>query len=102
EVAAIRGHRLHNAEGKLRLIRELAGMDLFGVRLGIPMKSIDLAEPSGDLLPSHPAHGGAEGVADGHAEQCAEELVLCSVWHLNHPTSPASASASWTLKPVES
>jgi|SRR5215207_267882 len=87
EIAAIRGHRFHDAESDLSLIGELAWMNLFGARLSASQKSVDRPEPCGDLGPIHPAHGCAEGVADGHAEECAKELILCCVWHLTHPQS---------------
>src|SRR5215207_3894709 len=96
EVAAIRGHRFHDAEGDLRLISELAGMNVFGARLGASLKSVDRPEPGDDLGPIHSADRYAEGVADGHAEECAEELILRCVCHLTHPNSPASAGTSLT------
>ena len=47
------------------------------------MKSVDRPELGADLGSRFmPAHGCTEGVADGHAEECAEELILCCVWHL--------------------
>src|SRR5918995_5181282 len=97
ELAAIRGHRLHDAEGELRLVGELAGMNCLGAGLGKSMKSVDCAEPSGNLGPIHPAHGCTKRIADGHAEQCAEELILCCVWHLTHPNPRMSACTSLTL-----
>ena len=92
ELAAIGGHRLHDAESQLRLIGELAGMDLFSAGLRPSMKSVDAAVPISDLGLVHTAEGRAKGIADRHAEQCAEELVLCCVWHLHHP-NPERASS---------
>jgi hypothetical protein len=85
EVAAIGGHRLNDAQGELRLIGELARVNWFSTGLSSTLKSVDRTELTGDLGAIHPAHGSAEGVADCHAEQSAEELILCCVWHLTHP-----------------
>src|SRR5215212_10418520 len=97
EVAAIGSHRLHDAEGELGLIGELARMNLFGVGLGSTLKPVDRAEFSGNLGPIHAAEGCTEGIADGHAEECAQELILCCVWHLTHPNPRASVFRSLTL-----
>ena len=100
--AAIRGHRFHDAESELRLIGELARMNLFGAGLSASLKSVDRPEAGGDLRPIHPADGCAEGVADRHAEQCAEELILCCVWHLTHPKRGRERLRVVDAQPVES
>src|SRR5215217_7127654 len=97
EVAAIGSHRLHDAESELRLIGELARMNLFGAGLGSTLKSVDRSKLSGNLGAIHAAHGCTEGIADGHAEECAQELILCCIWHLTHPNPRASVCRSLTL-----
>src|SRR4051812_16498883 len=77
EVAAVRGHRFDDAKGKLRLIGELAWMNLFGSGFSASLISVDRPEPIGDFGPVHPTYWSTEGVADGHAEECAKELIFC-------------------------
>jgi hypothetical protein len=96
EIAAIGGHRLHDAESELGLIGELARMNLFSAGLSTSLKTVDRAELRADLGSIHAAHGCTEGVADSHAEERAEELILCCVWHLTHPNPPASVCISLT------
>src|SRR5215208_2023195 len=102
EMAAIRCHRFHDAESDLRLIGEFAWLNLFRVRLNASLKSVDRPEPGGDLGPVHPAHGCAEGVADGHAEECAKELILGCVWHITPPKTHPRAPTVVDAQPVES
>jgi hypothetical protein len=102
EIAPIRRHRFHNAEGELRLIGELAGMNLFGAGFSASQKSVDRPETGGDLCSIHPTYGCTEGVADGHAEECAEELILCCVCHLAHPKPIRERRYVVDAQPVES
>jgi hypothetical protein len=102
EIAAIRGHRFHYAEGELRLIGELAWMNVFAAGLRASLKSADRPEPGGDSGSIHPGHGSTEGVADGHAKECTEKLILCCVWHLTHSKPARERRHVVDAQPVES
>jgi hypothetical protein len=102
EIAAIRGHRFHDAEGELGLIGELAWMYHFGAGLSGSLKSVDRLEAGSNLGPIRPARGCTEGVTDGHTEECAEELVLCCVRHLTHPKTTRERQRVVDAQPVES